>query len=43
MEQYSVIEIETKEVVYSSSEYILCIKWIEDNGDIINYTIIKNI
>lgn len=39
METYDVIEISTGNIILEGSTYEECIQWIEEFGDIINYTI----
>jgi hypothetical protein len=39
METYSVINIETNEVVVTYQTYDECIKWIDTYGNIVEYTI----
>lgn len=37
---YNVIEITTNNVVLENSTYEECLNWIENYGDILNYSII---
>jgi len=38
---YKVIFLETSQIVFFSNNYYDCIDWIENYGDILNYTIIE--
>lgn len=38
---YQVIKIDTGEVMFSNGDYNICIQWIDDFADILNYTIIE--
>jgi phosphosulfolactate synthase (CoM biosynthesis protein A) len=41
METYNVIEISTGVVMLSNSTYDECVEWIDNYGDIIDYTIVQ--
>ena len=38
---YNVIEISTNNVILFDSSYEDCLKWIEDFGNILDYTIVE--
>ena len=42
METYNVIEISTGKIVASDLEYEYCMMWINNYGNIIDYTIVPN-
>ena len=42
MNTYNVIEIFTGNIIIHDSTYEDCLKWIEDYGNILDYTIVKN-
>jgi hypothetical protein len=42
MNTYNVIEISTGNIIIQDSTYEDCLQWIEEFGDIINYTIVQN-
>jgi hypothetical protein len=39
---YNVIEITSGNIVFQDATYEECIQWIEEFGDIINYTIVPS-
>ena len=41
METYKVIEISNGDVMLSNSTYDECVEWIDDYGNIIDYTIVQ--
>lgn len=43
MVTYDVIEIQTGNIVLSDVTYEECIDWIDNFGNILDYTIIKNL
>lgn len=42
METYNVIEISTGKIVASDLDYGYCVMWINNYGNIIDYTIVPN-
>jgi phosphosulfolactate synthase (CoM biosynthesis protein A) len=41
METYNVIEISNGDVMLSNSTYDECVEWIDNYGNIIDYTIVQ--
>ena len=42
MQTYNVIEVSTGKIVASDLEYEYCVMWINNYGNIIDYTIVPN-
>ena len=41
MKTYNVIEISTQNIVFSDTNYDSCVDWLENNGNLLEYTIIE--
>jgi len=43
MKTYNVIEISTNNIIIENSTYEYCLSWIENFGNIVDYTIVQYI